>query len=250
MILTAILLATLQQEPAVVQHLQPAAVKALVDKGDAIVIDVRGSVPYELGHVTGAVWMPLGLLAQRAGELPQDKTIVTYCTCKAEETSLEAAKVLASMGFPRVAVLVGGYPAWKEAGLPVESNRAPAPVAAGADGGRAGGRLAPPAAVACSRDDLTAYAGEVVSWIRDGGRTTVTMKTSAGTTETVAAGTAAGEPARFFLFESSAFLEPHWARIEAEKGKVRSGVAAVAWVCADGRTWIDWRPGAKFQGAE
>ena len=33
-------------------------------------------------------------MQSRAGELPEDKLIVTYCTCKAEETSLEAAMLL------------------------------------------------------------------------------------------------------------------------------------------------------------
>ena len=88
---------------------------------EAVAIDVRGSVPYDLGHIDGAVSMPLGLIAQRFDELPQDKLIVAYCSCKAEETSLEAAMLLSNQhGFARVAVLHGGYPAWKDAGLPVE----------------------------------------------------------------------------------------------------------------------------------
>ena len=97
---------------AAVPRMTPAEVHALVQKGDAVVVDVRGTVPYEMGHVTGAVWMPLGLMNQRASELPQDKLIVAYCTCKAEETSLEAAVLLSKHGFERVAVMQGGYPAW------------------------------------------------------------------------------------------------------------------------------------------
>ena len=79
--------------------------RAKLAGGEAVAVDVRGSVPFELGHLPGAVWMPLGVMNSRAGELPDDKLIVLYCTCKAEETSLEAAMLLAKQGFSRVAVL-------------------------------------------------------------------------------------------------------------------------------------------------
>jgi predicted small lipoprotein YifL len=48
-------------------------------KKEAIAVDVRGPVEYELGHVKGARSVPLGLLASRIKELPRDKLIVTYC---------------------------------------------------------------------------------------------------------------------------------------------------------------------------
>lgn len=50
-----------------------------LEKGEAVVVDVRGEVEYKLGHIKGARSLPLGLIAQRAGELPRDKLIVTYC---------------------------------------------------------------------------------------------------------------------------------------------------------------------------
>ena len=53
---------------------------SLLTNGEAIAIDVRGSVPYELGHIEGAVWLPFGLIGQRAADLPKDKLIVAYCT--------------------------------------------------------------------------------------------------------------------------------------------------------------------------
>ena len=122
MFLISILLAATLTTKADVPRVTPSELKALMDKGEAVAIDVRGSVPYELGHIKGAVWLPLGLVSQRFGELPQDKLIVAYCTCKAEDASLEATMVLVRQhGFERVAVLVGGYPAWTAAGLPTEA---------------------------------------------------------------------------------------------------------------------------------
>ena len=67
MLLTSILLAATIATKADVPRVTPAELHALMDKGEAVAIDVRGSVPYELGHIKGAVWLPLGLVAQRFG---------------------------------------------------------------------------------------------------------------------------------------------------------------------------------------
>jgi 3-mercaptopyruvate sulfurtransferase SseA len=50
-----------------------------LDKGEAVVVDVRGSVEYKLGHIKGARSVPLGLIAQQIKELPREQLIVTYC---------------------------------------------------------------------------------------------------------------------------------------------------------------------------
>lgn len=50
-----------------------------LEKGEAVLVDVRGSVEYKLGHIKGAVSLPLGLIAQQIKDLPPDKLIVTYC---------------------------------------------------------------------------------------------------------------------------------------------------------------------------
>lgn len=54
--------------------------KDALEKGEAVVLDVRGEVEYKLGHIKGARSLPLGLIAGQSGDLPRDKLIVTYCT--------------------------------------------------------------------------------------------------------------------------------------------------------------------------
>ncbi len=216
--------------------------------GDAVAIDVRGSVPFEHGHIAGAVWLPLGLLNQRAGELPEDKLIVAYCTCRAEETSLAAAMRLSELGFEKVAVLQGGYPAWTAASLPTESNR---PAEDGAAPPSRGGRLAPPAGVTCDRNNLTSYAGIVTNYRRQSGKTSMVFRTSAGTTESVVLqhrGTS--DPSRWYLIGGVPFTAADWNRIEERKGVLKPNMSAVAWVCTDGPTVVDWRPGVTFDGGE
>lgn len=53
--------------------------RAALEMGEAVVVDVRGEVEHKLGHIKGARSLPLGLIAQRSGDLPRDKLIVTYC---------------------------------------------------------------------------------------------------------------------------------------------------------------------------
>lgn len=54
--------------------------RAALDKGTAIVVDVRGQDSYKAGHIKGAVWIPESEIANRTKELPKDKLIVTYCS--------------------------------------------------------------------------------------------------------------------------------------------------------------------------
>lgn len=253
MILLSLLLAATITSSADVPHITPDELLSLMNKGEAVAIDVRGSVPYELGHIKGAKWLPLGLLAQRISDLPEDKLIVAYCTCKAEETSLEAAMMLSTQYGYRVAVLKGGYPAWKDAGHPIEAiqtvefeESAPG----GASASR-GGRLTPPAAVTCNRNELTSYSGKVTSYKRRRGKTVVVMHTSADTTEhlTIQHG-AVDDPSRYYLVNGTVFTSRDWSRIERKKGQLHPDMSAVAWVCKNGTTFIDWRPGTTFSGAE
>ena len=62
-----------------VRRVTIAEVQAALEKGEAVVVDVRGSVEYQLGHIKGAINVPLGLIPRQVNHLPKDKLIVTYC---------------------------------------------------------------------------------------------------------------------------------------------------------------------------
>ncbi len=57
-----------------------ADLREALDKGTAYVVDVRTDDQYKSGHIKGAVHIPEMNIAARAGELPRNKTIVTYCS--------------------------------------------------------------------------------------------------------------------------------------------------------------------------
>ena len=54
--------------------------RAALEKGTAIVIDVRGADSYKAGHIKGALSIPGNEIASRSKELPKDKLIVAYCS--------------------------------------------------------------------------------------------------------------------------------------------------------------------------
>jgi 3-mercaptopyruvate sulfurtransferase SseA len=63
-----------------VRRITAAELKALLDKGQAVVIDVRNEGSYSQGHIRGAKLIPATEILSRLSELPRDKTIVTYCS--------------------------------------------------------------------------------------------------------------------------------------------------------------------------
>ena len=62
------------------RRITPAEARAALDKGEAIIVDVRGESSYEAGHVKGARLIPYSDLVARMDEFPRDKMIITYCS--------------------------------------------------------------------------------------------------------------------------------------------------------------------------
>ena len=84
------------------------------------VLDVREPDEFTgpLGHIKGAMLIPLGELSGRVEELAQDKPIVSVC--RAGSRSAQATTILQQAGFKQVANLTGGMLRWRAEGHPVE----------------------------------------------------------------------------------------------------------------------------------
>jgi len=68
------------QNPNDARRVTVDELKKMLDAGQAVVYDTRAKSAYDAEHIKGALSMPSGEVADRAGELPKDKTIVFYCT--------------------------------------------------------------------------------------------------------------------------------------------------------------------------
>lgn len=86
--------------------------------GLVTVLDVRPEDEFALGHLPGALNIPLAALEQRLAELPADREVVAYCRGPYCVLSFEAVSALRARGY-LVRRLEDGYPEWKAAGLPV-----------------------------------------------------------------------------------------------------------------------------------
>ena len=90
----------------------------LYKEGKAVFIDVRSNAQFSLGHIKGAKSIPNSQLLGRFNEIMPGKTIITYCACKAEESSGHAATTLVNHGVKNVWALKGGWNDWKAKGYP------------------------------------------------------------------------------------------------------------------------------------
>ena len=93
-----------------------------VDPATVQLVDVRSREAYALSHATGALAMPESEMVELASSLPTDRTLVLYCTCPDEKTSLRAARTLAGVfHVANVVALKGGLDGYAKAGGPVTS---------------------------------------------------------------------------------------------------------------------------------
>lgn len=87
-------------------------------RGEVVVLDVRPAAEYVAGHITGAQSLPVAELRRRLRSLPVDTQIVAYCRGPYCVYADDAVRELREQGY-RAARLEGGFPEWRQAGLPV-----------------------------------------------------------------------------------------------------------------------------------
>jgi hydroxyacylglutathione hydrolase len=99
---------------ATIPQIDPAAART----AGATIVDVRGASEWAQGHIPGALHIPLGYLADRAGEIPASAPVVVQC--QSGRRSSIGASVLERLGMKHVSNMTGGITAWAAAGLPIE----------------------------------------------------------------------------------------------------------------------------------
>ncbi len=101
--------------------LSPLAATLLMNREDAIVVDVREAAEWAAGHIANARHIPLGQLDKRLSELEKFKGRDVIVVCQSGNRSAGACRRLGKSGFEKVHNLAGGIAAWTDAGLPVTS---------------------------------------------------------------------------------------------------------------------------------
>ncbi len=114
----ALLVWPLLRDRAAGPSLTTLAATQMINSRHAQLVDLRSADLFAAGSVPNARNIPLGEIAQRAGELRKDRPVILVC--EHGRTSGRAAAKLRAGGIGEVYVLAGGVAAWREAGLPIQ----------------------------------------------------------------------------------------------------------------------------------
>lgn len=96
---------------------------ALFTAGTALFVDARHEYDYTLGHIKGAVNVPLKeflLHTSPLANIPKEKLIITYCDGADCNSSIDLATKLSEAGFTNVKIFFGGWNEWQAHQLQTE----------------------------------------------------------------------------------------------------------------------------------
>lgn len=102
------------------KSLNPAEVTRLVNRDDAVIIDLRKQADFAKGHIVNARHVPATQLDEKLDKLRKDignKPIILCCSNGLE--SQRCGKQFMQAGFEQVHLIKGGIAAWQQDNLPL-----------------------------------------------------------------------------------------------------------------------------------
>lgn len=115
-----------QEARTTIDNLTPDQVQAEVERGDAVLVDVRDTPELAAGVIPGSIHASRGMLEFHAdpaspyhkAELDPARRVILHCASGGR--SALAAQTLKTLGYTNVGHLDGGFKAWQAAGKPVK----------------------------------------------------------------------------------------------------------------------------------
>ena len=104
--------------------LRPAELTGLMNRENALVIDLSASNDFEKGHIAGSKSVQPSQFDPENKLLANAKDLPVVVVCRNGQGSADAAKRLKKAGFKQVYWLDGGIGAWQSADLPLVKGRA------------------------------------------------------------------------------------------------------------------------------
>ncbi len=106
-------------EAPVPVDLTPESAKAMLDRGDADLVDVRERWEWMTARIPGAILIPMSEMERRIGEIPSTRPVILYCAVG--QRSGTVADALRQRGHTRAFNIAGGIVAWMNGQYPVEA---------------------------------------------------------------------------------------------------------------------------------
>jgi len=98
----------------------PQEATHLMNRSQAVVVDVRPMADFQAGHVVNAQNLPLNSLQDQLKKLSKYQKKPVIAVCRSGMSSAGACSTLRKAGFTQVYNLKGGMQAWEAANLPVK----------------------------------------------------------------------------------------------------------------------------------
>ncbi|MGI4856828.1 MAG: rhodanese-like domain-containing protein [Janthinobacterium lividum] len=91
----------------------------LINRRNAVVIDIRGADAFAAGHLPQARHLAFADLAGKAPQVAKNKNTPVIVVCQSGVQSAKAEALLKTAGYAEVYVLDGGINGWQKAGMPI-----------------------------------------------------------------------------------------------------------------------------------
>ena len=104
--------------------LRPAELTGLINRDNALVVDLSSSSEFEKGHIPGSRNIAPSQFDPEHKQLAAAKALPVVAVCRTGQASSAAAARLKKAGFEKVYWLDGGIAAWQQADLPLVKGRA------------------------------------------------------------------------------------------------------------------------------
>lgn len=105
------------------KSLSPAGLTGLINRDNALVIDVSALNDFQAGHIVGSKHVAMSQFDPESKELAKLRDLPVAVVDKLGQQSATACERLAKAGFTKVYWLEGGIAAWQSAGLPLTKGR-------------------------------------------------------------------------------------------------------------------------------
>lgn len=103
--------------------LRPGELAPLVNRENALVVDLRPIADFDKGHIPGSKNVQMSQFDPASKPLAGAKALPVVLVCKTGQTATGAAARLKKAGFERIYVLDGGVMGWQQADLPLAKGR-------------------------------------------------------------------------------------------------------------------------------